>query len=181
MMEQSNPYRAPSVDVSSMIDDGTYDQTNPLSPKGRFGRLSYLAWIFLVGIAMYAVMAVLGVAIFGASMFTSGANGVPGAGMALLLPLELVAFVFFALIAIRRLHDCNASGWWLLLIVVPLANVVFGLFLVLKAGSEGGNRFGSPRLTRGWEKVLAYINIGFMVLALVGGIVAAVVIPGLAH
>ncbi|MEJ2632234.1 MAG: DUF805 domain-containing protein [Acidihalobacter sp.] len=180
-MEQSNPYRAPSVDVSSMIDDGTYDQTNPLSPKGRFGRLSYLAWIFLVGIAMYAVMAVLGVAIFGASMFTSGANGVPGAGMALLLPLELVAFVFFALIAIRRLHDCNASGWWLLLIVVPLANVVFGLFLVLKAGSEGGNRFGSPRLTRGWERVLAYINIGFMVLALVGGIVAAVVIPGLAH
>jgi uncharacterized membrane protein YhaH (DUF805 family) len=181
MMEQSNPYRAPSVDVSSMIDDGTYDQTNPLSPKGRFGRLSYLAWIFLVGIAMYAVMAVLGVAIFGASMFTSGANGVPGAGMALLLPLELVAFVFFALIAIRRLHDCNASGWWLLLIVVPLVNVVFGLFLVLKAGSEGGNRFGSPRLTRGWERVLAYINIGFMVLALVGGIVAAVVIPGLAH
>jgi uncharacterized membrane protein YhaH (DUF805 family) len=180
MMEQSNPYRAPSVDVSSTIDDGTYDQTNPLSPKGRFGRLSYLAWMFLFGIAMYAVMAVLGVALFGASMFTSGANGLPGAGMALLLPLELVAFVFFALIAIRRLHDCNASGWWFLLFVVPVANAVFGLFLVLKAGSEGGNRFGPPRLTRGWEKVLAYINIGFMVLALIG-IVAAVVIPALAH
>lgn len=38
-------------------------------------------------------------------------------------------------VAVRRLHDTDCSGWWIL---VPFANIVF---LCLK-GTEGENRFG---------------------------------------
>jgi len=38
--------------------------------------------------------------------------------------------------AIRRMHDTNHSGWWLLL---PIVNLVFAC----QEGTKGGNRFGS--------------------------------------
>ena len=44
--------------------------------------------------------------------------------------------------SIRRLHDVNKSGWWLLLVLT-----VFGLFyilyLLIKKGSEDINKYGS--------------------------------------
>lgn len=78
--------------------------------------------------------------------------------------------VFYSVVfAIRRCHDFNASGWWSLLLLIPLANLVFYFI----PGSEGGNRFGPMRPTRTWEKVLGIV---FLVLMIVG-VVAAIAIP----
>jgi len=45
-------------------------------------------------------------------------------------------------VAVRRLHDTNRSGWWFLLIFVPILGwLVLFIFLVL-AGTRGPNRFG---------------------------------------
>lgn len=41
-------------------------------------------------------------------------------------------------VAARRLHDADLSGWWLLLIFMPLALLV----LFARAGTPGPNRFG---------------------------------------
>jgi len=38
---------------------------------------------------------------------------------------------------IRRMHDVDRSGWWLLL---PIVNIIFWA----KSGTEGENRFGPP-------------------------------------
>ncbi|MFH1084426.1 MAG: DUF805 domain-containing protein [Chloroflexota bacterium] len=38
-------------------------------------------------------------------------------------------------VAVRRMHDTDHSGWWLL---VPIANLIFAL----TAGTQGDNRFG---------------------------------------
>lgn len=43
---------------------------------------------------------------------------------------------------IRRLHDIGHSGWWVLLLLVPLANVVIWLYAGLRAGDSMGNRWG---------------------------------------
>ena len=45
-------------------------------------------------------------------------------------------------LGVRRLHDFNASGWWYLLVLIPLANIALFVFLLLKPGNNGGNRFG---------------------------------------
>jgi uncharacterized membrane protein YhaH (DUF805 family) len=42
---------------------------------------------------------------------------------------------------VRRLHDTDRSGWWLLLCLVPLVGLVVIVFLALE-GTPGGNRFG---------------------------------------
>ena len=45
---------------------------------------------------------------------------------------------------IRRLHDVDKSGWWLLLMLVPLANFYAMYLIWFKKGTEGSNRFGAP-------------------------------------
>lgn len=172
-MESVNPYQAPGADISAIPNQGDLDESGAFSPKGRFGRLSYLAWGMVVGIVSWVAMLVFG----GGMAAMENAGGLMAMGP-LMLILQLVIMVFAFIFAIRRLHDFDASGWWSLLFLVPLVNVIFGLALVFKAGSDGPNRFAPPRLTRGWEKVLGYIAIGFMVLGIVG-VIAAIAIPGL--
>jgi hypothetical protein len=79
----------------------------------------------------------------------------------------VIAIIF----AVRRCHDIDISGWWNLLIAVPLVNIAYGLFLVLKPGTEGANRFGPPRTMPGWEKVVGIIGAVIMV----GGILFLIV------
>ena len=57
--------------------------------------------------------------------------------LVLLLPLISVA--------IRRLHDKDKSGWWYLLALVPIANILLLVWFCQK-GTEGDNRFGADPL-----------------------------------
>ena len=47
-MDPKNPYQPPSADVSPQLEKGV-DQTSPISPAGRFGRLSFIAWGAILG------------------------------------------------------------------------------------------------------------------------------------
>ncbi|MBA0446642.1 DUF805 domain-containing protein [Stenotrophomonas maltophilia] len=64
--------------------------------------------------------------------------------------LSVVMWLIFVLptlaVTVRRLHDTDRSGWWLLLGVVPIVSLVLLVFLVLPS-TPGGNRFGvsAPR------------------------------------
>jgi uncharacterized membrane protein YhaH (DUF805 family) len=44
-------------------------------------------------------------------------------------------------VASRRLHDLDKSAWWLLLGLVPIANLVLIVWFCMK-GTEVSNRFG---------------------------------------
>lgn len=167
-MNLDNPYRPPSSDVQFNPATGV-DETSPLSTAGRFTRLSYLGWTMLLSIAsgFLQIPIMLLTAAGSMGQAASGATGIVNTILSLAL---LGAVLYFAFIfAIRRCHDFNASGWWSLLLLVPLAN----LALYFIPGTQGDNRFGSPRSTRTWEKVLGLI---FVVLFVVG-ILAAIAIP----
>jgi uncharacterized membrane protein YhaH (DUF805 family) len=81
--------------------------------------------------------------------------------------VELVVVATFAIFTMRRLHDLDAAGWWSLLFIVPVVSMIFGLMLMFKAGSDGSNRFGPPRVTRGWEWKLGYVAMGVSMMLLV--------------
>jgi len=50
-------------------------------------------------------------------------------------------------VLVRRLHDIDQSGWWGLIALVPIANLVLLVFLCMD-GTNGENRFGSdPKAT----------------------------------
>ena len=49
-------------------------------------------------------------------------------------------------VTVRRLHDINKSGWWILLYFIPvLGDIVLFIFTVLK-GTPGDNRYGPDPL-----------------------------------
>jgi len=42
----------------------------------------------------------------------------------------------------RRLHDINRTGWWQLLLFVPLLGLIVIMILAAKDGDIGKNRYG---------------------------------------
>lgn len=176
-MESINPYQSPSADVSAQPVSGGYDTTSPFSPKGRFGRLSYLAWVAL----LYFPLWIISVLTSAAAPGSAGGSAQGMQPMSVVMGVIMVIYIIpmtvaMWLFAIRRLHDFNTSGWWSLLFLLPIVNLIFGLVLLLRRGDEGSNDFGPVRITRGWEQVLGYIGVVMLVIALIG-IVAAIAIP----
>lgn len=49
-------------------------------------------------------------------------------------------------VAVRRLHDTGRSGWWLLIICLPIIGWIFWLIWACTRGDAGENRFGSNPL-----------------------------------
>jgi len=46
----------------------------------------------------------------------------------------------------RRLHDRNKSGWWLLLLLIPLVDAIIILIWFMMRGTAGDNRYGPDPL-----------------------------------
>jgi uncharacterized membrane protein YhaH (DUF805 family) len=45
-------------------------------------------------------------------------------------------------VAVRRLHDTDRSGWWILLFLIPLVGAIILIIWFCASGTEGANRFG---------------------------------------
>jgi len=64
--------------------------------------------------------------------------------------VTLLLFLFSALVGlaagVRRLHDHDKTGWFILLAAVPAIGWLFFLFMMLTPGTDGPNSYGSnPR------------------------------------
>lgn len=46
-------------------------------------------------------------------------------------------------VAIRRLHDTERSGWWLLISFIPLIGTIVLIVFLCQNGTAGSNRFGA--------------------------------------
>jgi len=47
---------------------------------------------------------------------------------------------------VRRLHDTDKSGWWLLIGLIPLVGTIVLIVFLCQRGTVGPNRFGSDPL-----------------------------------
>lgn len=62
----------------------------------------------------------------------------------LLVGVILACFVPNLAVTIRRLHDTDKSGWFLLVGAIPLVGGIVMLVFLVLPGSPGENRFGPP-------------------------------------
>ncbi len=69
-----------------------------------------------------------------------GTAGVLGLilGLALLIPTLAVS--------VRRFHDLDKSGWWVLIFFIPIIGLIACLYFFTQKGTQGSNRFGSNPL-----------------------------------
>lgn len=97
--------------------------------EGRVPRSTYCAMIVGVIAGVFA-LAFLG-------------DGLPEAVITMLaITFTVGANLLGISFGVRRLHDIDKSGWWILLSVVPLANLILGIMLLIQPGIQGDNRFG---------------------------------------
>jgi uncharacterized membrane protein YhaH (DUF805 family) len=59
---------------------------------------------------------------------------------------HLAVFLPSLALAVRRLHDLDRTGWWLLLALIPLIGEIILLIWFCTRGTVGPNRFGPDRL-----------------------------------
>jgi uncharacterized membrane protein YhaH (DUF805 family) len=59
---------------------------------------------------------------------------------------SLVTLLPSLAVGVRRLHDTDRSGWWLLLLLVPLVGMIVLIVWFVKSGTQGANRFGDDPL-----------------------------------
>jgi len=53
-------------------------------------------------------------------------------------------------VGVRRLHDTDRSGWWMLMCFVPVVGVIVLLIFFVLDGTPGSNRFGpDPKQSAG--------------------------------
>ncbi|WP_275788177.1 DUF805 domain-containing protein [Pararhizobium gei] len=55
------------------------------------------------------------------------------------LPLVVPALA----LSVRRLHDIDRSGWWLLLVLIPILGWIPLFYFTIQPSQESSNRFGS--------------------------------------
>jgi uncharacterized membrane protein YhaH (DUF805 family) len=158
---QQNPYAPPQAGVAE-LDDDEIGVITPFSPKGRLGRVRYLAYSMGATFLMALLIAV--------ATGLSAAIGLPMLG-GVIGVIAYIAFVVFGIIlVIQRSHDFDQSGWLALLAIVPLLNLIF----VFVPGTRGRNRFGPQTPPNG--KLGVVVVIGFIGIFVIG-ILAAIAIP----
>lgn len=111
-----------------------YAPLDPLGFSGRIGRLRLLAWSMIISIIamITSLLVLLAVKVSPTLGITCGAT------------LTLAYFIISLRISAQRLHDINWSAWMLLLHLVPVANLVLSLMMLLMPGTPGPNKYGPP-------------------------------------
>ncbi len=94
--------------------------------EGRSGRSEYWWWVLAYVIAYIAAYIV---------------GSIVGAGELLAGLLAIGLLIPNIAVSVRRFHDIGKSGWWCLLFIIPIVNLIVWLIFFTKV-SEGPNQYG---------------------------------------
>lgn len=116
---------------------------------GRADRPAYWWWV-LFTIIVSMIANVIDRAIGSTIVTTPTTAGVSGTTFGVVATIAgLVLFLPSLGLLVRRLHDTDRSGWWVLINVIPIIGWIVLLFFLLQPGSLGTNRYGAPPHTDG--------------------------------
>lgn len=117
----------------------TFIKNNYANFKGRLRRKDYWSFAlltFCIYLAIYAVVYIL-TYIFGGEAVTAASIYSVITGI-----IGLILLVPSLAISIRRLHDINKSGWFLLLALIPIVGGIILLIFACIEGTRGPNEYG---------------------------------------
>lgn len=129
-MTTANPYTAPTA---TDIGDALFTTYQPrvFSFSGRIGRLRFLAYSLAWAIAAGVLASLVG--------FIMGLSGAIMLGFFMSMAIAMVPMF---VLAVRRLNDLDVSGWWSLLVLVPVVNIGMLIYNLFWPGSADSNRYG---------------------------------------
>jgi uncharacterized membrane protein YhaH (DUF805 family) len=77
-------------------------------------------------------------------LFGSTAEGQPVSILGAVF--SLAVFLPSIAVGVRRLHDLDKSGWWYLLVLIPILGALVLIYFFVQKGTDGPNRFGADPL-----------------------------------
>lgn len=98
--------------------------------SGRASRSEYWIWWGFLVVVYFAI---------GALALLFGSTGYVAAGL-----VGLAFFLPNLAVTVRRLHDTGRSGFWLLIVLIPVIGALVLLVLLLLDGQSEPNKWGSP-------------------------------------
>ncbi|MES2434594.1 MAG: DUF805 domain-containing protein [Pseudomonadota bacterium] len=116
---------------------------NYVNFSGRSQRSAYWWWaLFQVGVGLAIAL------IEGGGSFSSGGGAMQFAvvGGTFSMIWSLINLLPGIAVSVRRLHDLDKSGWWLLIALIPLVGAIILLVWFCSRGTGGSNRFGADPL-----------------------------------
>ena len=102
--------------------------------SGRAQRREF--WLFVL-IYLILLLIAYGVDIAIGTYDEENGMGVVGGILILALLIPNLA------VSVRRLHDTDRSGWWILIALIPLIGPIWFLVLAILNGTDVENRFGA--------------------------------------
>jgi len=122
---------------------------------GRARRTEYWGWTLLLWTLGVLLLLFIGFTAPSPEAERLGvASPLPWIGTLVLIVLMFAAFIPNLAVSVRRLHDQDKSGWFLLLSFVPLGGLIL-LLMMTFAGTKGPNRFGNDPRNQGQAEIFA--------------------------
>jgi uncharacterized membrane protein YhaH (DUF805 family) len=120
--------------------------SNYVTFSGRARRSEFWFW-FLFAIIVGVVAALLDSMLFPSMMdvqteMGDGVASVNAQGGPISALVSLGLFLPGLAVSVRRLHDVDRSGWWVLLAFIPLIGIIVLIVWWATEGTRGPNRFG---------------------------------------
>jgi uncharacterized membrane protein YhaH (DUF805 family) len=114
--------------------------------SGRARRMEY--WYFVLFNLIVAFVLALIDTLLGTTTGVSSFGLLSGIyGLAVLIPTLAVL--------VRRLHDIDRTGWWILINLIPLVGTIVLLVFALMPGTPGSNQYGpDPKQATGEARVV---------------------------
>jgi len=129
--QATNPYQAPQAPVAVAGPEGEKLELKALllSFEGRISRKPY--WLYSIATALIC-------GILGAIFMAMGKIG-----YVLVVPIYIIYIWALLALQVKRWHDRNKSGWWVLINLIPVIGPIWGFVEAgCLRGTEGGNNFG---------------------------------------
>jgi len=106
---------------------------------GRMSRSQYWTWLLILTVVRGVVGVVIQVSVASETTY-----------IYLQLFGDAVFMIPVLAILIKRLHDRDRSGWWVVMLFIPILNLWILIEAWFLKGSDGPNRFGSDTIQGGW-------------------------------
>ena len=113
-----------------------------MTTNGRATRSEYWWYVLFTNLVQPLILVGYSISI---SAITSIDNGIFQSLLAVMMVLlslcQILLFLSSICVAIRRVHDIGLSGWWFILILIPIGNLIL-MLLLLKDSEKNDNKYG---------------------------------------
>lgn len=124
-----------SKNKTDMMDEFIKVLRNWRNFSGRAGRREF--WMFALFVVILSLIVGLADGILDTHLFGGF--------------LTVVVTVPYLAVAVRRMHDIDKSGWWILVNAVPVIGGLWFLCLAIRKGKQGMNRYGLDPQTQDYR------------------------------